>query len=88
MDEQNKEHGSTASAHAAPLAETPREPQMINGLKVYPPSFLPTKAVLHTPKKSVVEMDLLHIEGIHILCFFMITFFLFWSMWKHPKKCH
>jgi hypothetical protein len=62
-----------------------KAPQIVNGVKVYPPSFIPTKAVLHTPKKALVTMDILHIEVIHIVVFFVITIFLFIGMWKRPN---
>jgi hypothetical protein len=62
----------------------PLEPQIINGVKVYPPSYIPTKAVLHLPKKLLVSMEIEHIEGIHIACFLGITVFLFIGMWKRP----
>ena len=67
----------------APVA--PPEPQMINGVKVFPPSYIPTKAILHYPKKALVTMELEHIEGIHIAMFFGITIFLFIGMWKRPN---
>jgi hypothetical protein len=60
----------------------PLEPQIINGVKVYHTSYIPVRAVLHYPKKSLISMELEHIEGIHIAVFFAITFFLFIGMWK------
>lgn len=73
------------SAHTSLAPVVPAGPEMINGVKVYPPSYVPTKAVLHYPKKSLVEMDLLHIEVIHIIFFFTFTFLLFIGMWKRPN---
>jgi hypothetical protein len=66
-------------APAVPLA-----PQIINGIKVYPTSYIPIKGVLHEPKKMLVKMDLIHIEAIHIVCFVGITIFLLIGMWKRP----
>ena len=63
----------------------PKGPEIINGVKVYPPSYIPTKAVLHYPKKLLVQMELEHIEGIHIAIFFGLTIFLFIGMWKRPN---
>lgn len=78
-----EEHNNAAPVHG--MAETiklPAGPEMIEGVKVYPPSFIPTKAVLHQPKKMLVSMDILHIEGIHIAFFICCTIFLFIGMWK------
>lgn len=61
------------------------EPQIVNGVKIYPTSYIPVKSKLDTPKKSLIEMKLMHIEGIHIAMFFGITIFLFISMWKRPN---
>lgn len=73
------------TSHAAPSAPAPLEPQVIDGVKVYPTSFIPVKATLHTPKKALVEMHILHIEGIHIAFFIGLTIFLFIGMWKRPN---
>lgn len=71
--------------HGAPEAPaTQPEPQILNGIKVYPPSYIPAKAVLHLPKKSLIAMELEHIEGIHIAIFLGLTVFLFIGMWKRP----
>lgn len=81
MDDQN-------TSHAAPTAVaevTPEAPQMINGIKVYPTSYLPAKATLETPRKSQAEMHILHIEGIHIVMFLVLTFIMFVGMWKRPN---
>ena len=75
------EHGATPAA-AAP---TTREPEMLNGVKVYPTSYLPVKATLNGPKKTLVSMDLIHIEGIHIGFFILCTIFLFYGMRKRPN---
>lgn len=72
--------------HSAVAPEVPPGPEVINGVKVYPPSFLPPKAVLHTPKKDLISMDLIHIEGIHIAVFLALTVFLFIGMWKRPNR--
>ncbi len=61
------------------------EPQIINGVKVFPTSYIPAKAVLHLPKKMLVEMQDWHIEGIHIVIFFALTIGLFIGMWKRPN---
>ncbi len=78
-----KAQATQESAHhevEAPLK--PLEPQIINGVKVYPTSYIPVKAVLHYPKKSLVSMEIEHIETIHIIFFVCCTIFLFIGMWK------
>lgn len=70
----------TAPAPAEPVA--PAAPEVLNGVKIYPTSFVTTKSALHLPKPKSAEMQEWHIEGIHIVCFFAITFFLFIGMWK------
>lgn len=72
--------------HPAAAAELPAGPEVVNGVKVYPTSFIPQKAVLHTPKKSLISMDLLHIEAIHIATFLFLTVFLFIGMWKRANR--
>ena len=77
-----KLEGEHHSDVAAPIALP--EPQIINGIKIYPPSYIPVKGVLHYPKKALVFMELEHIEGIHIAFFLGLTVFLFIGMWKRP----
>ena len=76
------EGGHHAEASAPVL---PPQPQMLNGVKIYPPSFVPAKGTLHLPRKSLISMEIHHIEGIHIVCFLSLTFFLFIGMWKRPN---
>jgi hypothetical protein len=78
-----KAEGDHHGAAEAPIA--PPGPQIINGVKVYPTSYIPVKAVLHFPKKSLIAMELEHIEGIHIAFFLGLTVFLFVGMWKRPN---
>jgi hypothetical protein len=59
--------------------------QVINTVKVYPPSFIAEKTVLHLPKKALVVMDIVHIESIHIVFFVLFTLLLFIGMWKRPN---
>ncbi len=61
------------------------EPQIINGVKVYPTSYIPAKAELHTPKKTLVELEGHHIEVIHVVIFIGLTVALFIGMWKRPN---
>lgn len=61
------------------------EPQIINGVKVYPTSYIPARAELHYPKKMLVEMQEWHIEVVHILVFFIVLFALFIGPWKRPN---
>lgn len=83
MDD-NTEQALIASPVKANPVVTP-EPEMHNAIKVYPPSYIPAKAVLHYPKKSLIIMELEHIEGMHIAIFIGITIFLFIGMWKRPN---
>ncbi|MDD4976053.1 MAG: hypothetical protein PHY93_16985 [Bacteriovorax sp.] len=78
----NNVEGAHQKAPEAPVA--PPAPQIVNGVKVYPPSYIPVKAVLHLPKKSLLAMEIEHIEGIHIAFFIGCTIFLFIGMWKRP----
>jgi len=77
------EHDSTGTALIT--TGTPPAPQVINGVKEFPTSYIPLKAVLHYPKKTLVSMEIEHIEGIHIACFLSITIFLFIGMWKRAN---
>ena len=73
-------HGTTEAPAVA------AEPQLLNGIKVYPTSYIPVKAVLHYPKKSLIAMELEHIEVIHIAFFLGITVFLFFGMFKSQGR--
>ena len=64
---------------------TPPAPQVINGVKEFPTSYIPLKAVLHHPKKTLISMEIEHIEVIHIACFLGLTIFLFIGMWKRQN---
>lgn len=83
MDDQNTVQSEPAAHVEAPIA--PVEPQILNGVKVYPTSYIPVKAVLHLPKKPEAAMDLIHIEAVHIAVFIFLTVFLFIGMWKRPN---
>ncbi|MDO9182685.1 MAG: hypothetical protein Q7U04_09765 [Bacteriovorax sp.] len=79
-----KEAGSGEHHDAPDATPAPLEPQVLNGVKIYPTSYIPVKAVLHYPKKALVQMEIEHIEGIHIAFFIGVTIFLFIGMWKRP----
>lgn len=72
------EHTSTPEPVVAPA------PEMINGIKVYPTSYIPARAELHAPKKMMAELQEWHIEAVHIFIFFTIMIVLFISKWKRP----
>lgn len=78
------EHAVPSHEAATYNPQTPA-PQMINGVKVFPTSYIPAKAELHTPKKMMAELQDWHIEGIHIVIFFILIIVLFIGMWKRPN---
>lgn len=81
-------HGATATAgeaHGATYNPKMPEPQMLNGVKVYPTSYIPAKAQLHYPKPMLIEMKDWHIEVVHIVVFFLVLFILFIGAWKRPN---
>jgi hypothetical protein len=78
MDDQN----TTVPVQGAIPAPAP---ELINGVKIYPTSYIHSSSVLHTPKKMLTFMELEHIEVIHVICFISITIFLFIGMWKRAN---
>lgn len=78
MDDQN-----TVKKEA--VVDAPREPEVINGVKVYPPSWVPVKSVLVAPKPMKSSLSLIDIEVTHVIIFIAITIFLFIGMWKRPN---
>jgi hypothetical protein len=77
--------GAEGGEHHATYNPKMPEPQIINGVKVYPTSYIPARAELHYPKKMLIEMQEWHIEAVHILVFFIILFALFIGPWKRPN---
>ncbi len=84
MDEQSTSHAAPEATPAVAPTAVP-EAQMLNGVKVYPTSYIPVKAELHAPRPKLVEMEIHHIEAVHIAIFFLLTFILFIGMWKRPN---
>ena len=74
-------------AHHEEITYNPKapEPQIINGVKIYPTSYIPVKAHLQTPRIKMTEMQEWHIEAIHVVIFFALTIVLFIGMWKRPN---
>ncbi len=72
------------STNAAPVAPMAPQAEIVNGIKVFPTSYIPARAELHFPKKMMAELQEWHIEGIHIVIFLLITLGLFITKWKRP----
>jgi len=81
-----KEAPAVSNEHGGTWNPKQPEPQIINGVKVYPTSFIPAKAELHYPKKMLVEMSHWHIEAVHIVVFFIVLIALFIGPWKRPNQ--
>ncbi len=65
----------------------PIEPTVTaEGIKVYPTTFLPAKSIMEPSRVPKTVMTGLQIEVIHVLIFFLLTFFLFIGMWKTAGK--
>jgi hypothetical protein len=80
---------STTETHhpeAASAPDLPRVPTVnANGVKIYPTSFIPTKAHMENSRIPTVKMEGLTIEVIHVVIFFILTIALFYSIWKRPN---
>ncbi|MBC7712658.1 MAG: hypothetical protein H7177_04940 [Rhizobacter sp.] len=75
----------THHAEAAPAPELPKEPTVnADGVKIYPTSFIPSKAHMDHSRIPTEKMEGLTIEVIHVIIFFVLTIGLFYSMWKKP----
>lgn len=81
-------HAEEGAAHHEAQTYNPKmpEPQIINGVKVYPTSYVPARAELHLPKPMMAEMKEWHIEAVHVVVFFLVLFFLFIGPWKRPDQ--
>ncbi len=79
-------HGATAPGHESTYNPKTPGPQIINGIKVFPTSYIPAKAEIHYPKKMLVEMQDWHIEAVHIVVFFLVLIGLFIGPWKRPNQ--
>lgn len=55
------------------------------GIKIYPTSFVPTKAPLEPSRVPTTQLTNFQIETIHIVIFVAIIFVLFGSMWVNAK---
>jgi len=69
------------------VPETPPAPVVnAQGIKVYPTSFLPTKAPMEESRVPTRKLDNFHIEVIHIALFTMIMLGLFLAQWLNARK--
>lgn len=75
---------SEHTSNTTPVAPVAPTPEIINGVKIYPTSYMPVRSELHAPKKMLAELQEWHIEAVHIVIFFAITIILFISKWKRP----
>ncbi len=67
--------------------ELPKEPEILpDGTKVYPTSFIPSKAPMEPSRIPTAQMSGFQIEVIHVVIFFALTIALFIGMWKRPNQ--
>jgi hypothetical protein len=59
--------------------------QAAPAVKVYPTSFLPSKAHLESTRIPTLKMSGLGIEVSHVIIFIGLTIFLFIGIWKRPN---
>jgi len=72
------------STNSSPKAFEAPQAEIVNGVKVFPTSYIPARAQLRLPKKMMVELQEWHIEGIHIVIFLLLTVGLFITKWNKP----
>ena len=73
-------------AEAPPAPELPKAPVVnADGIKIYPTSFIPSKAHMDNSRIPTEKLDGLSIEVIHVILFFILTIGLFYSVWKKPN---
>jgi len=78
---------SDTHTKAPVVPEVPKEPEVLaNGVKVYPTSFIPSKAPMEPSRIPTMKMSGLQIEVIHVIIFFALTIGLFIGMWKRPNQ--
>lgn len=54
-------------------------------VKVYPTSFISVKGPMEPSRVPKAQLSGFQIEVIHVAIFFILTIFLFISMWKKPN---
>ncbi len=78
---------SDTHTKAPEVPETPPAPEILpNGVKVYPTSFIPSKAPIEMSRVPTAQMSGFQIEVIHVVIFFALTVGLFIGMWKRPNQ--
>jgi hypothetical protein len=76
----------TGHHQEAVVVELPKGPTVNeNGVMIYPTSFIPTKAHMDASRIPTEMISGLQIEVIHVIIFLILTFGLFYSMWKRPN---
>lgn len=58
----------------------------INGVKIYPTSFIPEKGRMEDSRIPTTEMSGFQIEAIHVVIFILLTYALFSGAWKKAGK--
>ena len=79
--EQSTQHAAEAVQVELKAPETTEA-----GLRIFPTSFLPQKSKMEPSRIPTAKMTGFEIEVIHVVIFFALTFFLFYTNWKTPNK--
>ncbi len=82
---ENTEHSTEHTAEVAPVATKALETTEA-GLRIFPTSFLPQKSLMEPSRIPTAKMSGFEIEVVHVVIFFALTFFLFYTNWKTPNK--
>ena len=88
MEETKTENTEHSTEHTAVVAQKlPKEPEMTEaGLRIFPTSFLPEKSLMEPSRIPTAKMTGFQIEVVHVVIFFALSFFLFYTNWKRTNK--
>ena len=85
MEETKTEN--TTEQTAVVVQKLPKGPEMTEaGLRIFPTSFLPEKSLMEPSRIPTAKLTGFEIEVVHVIIFFALTFFLFYTNWKRPNK--
>lgn len=77
------ENKTENSEHQQIAQVTPKKMETTaSGGKIFPTSFLPEKSHMEPSRIPTAKMTGFQIEVIHVILFFLLTFALFYGMWK------